>query len=74
MTQNVQLQNGIVEKFKSKVGGDGAGTGVIRRVLNGGKIIDIFITRHNDDTAGMLSRRSLYFGAACNQPFHMSPV
>ena len=69
VSQYVQFQDGVVEIFKFKVGGDGAGVWIVCRVLHRTKIVDFISLRHDDDPSGVLPRGSLDANAAADQSF-----
>ena len=50
------------------------GTGIICRMLNRCKIINVILSWNNYYSAGMLTRSSLYTYAVSNQPVYLCPV
>ena len=65
--EDVQLENGVVQRVKIEVGGDDVRIDVVRRMLDRGKIEHIVIIRHNDHAARVLTGGALDPGAAFAQ-------
>ena len=64
MSENVELQNGIMQRVKVEVGRDNIGIDIVRRMLNRCKVKHLIIIWHNDHAARMLSGRTFYSGTA----------
>ena len=55
-----------------EVGGDEVGLWVFRRVLNGGKVVNLIIRGNNDHSSGVLTCGSLNASAAQCEPVFLS--
>ena len=72
MTENIELQQVMVDGMILKMCRDDISIHIICGMLDGGEIINLMLMRHHDDTARMLSGRSLYTGTAFRQPLHLT--
>ena len=68
MSQQVQLQDRVMQRMKIKVSGQNAGTGVVCRMLDRRKISGLKLAWYNHHATGMLSGGSLDSGTAGRQP------
>ena len=74
VTEDVQLENGIVKILELKMGGDNIGIRLIGRMLHRSEIVYIILLRHDDNAAGMLASGTFRTKAATDQPFHLRTV
>ena len=59
MAEDVELQNLIMDRMEVVMGREPIGLKIIRRMLDGGEVLKVVISRNNDDAARMLARRAL---------------
>ena len=67
VTENIQLNQAVVDAVIIVMGGDGGLVGLIRRMVHGRDIVNIHIARHYHDATGVLTRRALNAGQALHQ-------
>ncbi len=60
MSENIEFKQRIMKVFKCEVGCNYAAARLVRRVLNGCKIIYVVLFRYDDYTSGMLPCRAFY--------------
>ena len=72
MSEDIQLQQVVINGVIIKVRGHDASGHIIRRMLHRRKGIDLLAERENYDAAGMLSRRSSHAGASPCEPLHLA--
>ena len=72
MSQNIQLQQVVVDGMVIKMGGDRGGGHIIGRALNRRKRVDLLSHRQNDDTARMLSRGTPHAHTALDDPVDLT--
>ena len=71
MAQNIQLNQTVIDAVIIVVSSNRSAILIIGRTVHRRNIMDIHITRHNHDAAGMLTRSALDAGKAFNQRCHM---
>ena len=72
VSQNIELEQVVVDRMIVKVGRDDVGRHIIGRVLHGSKGIDIFPQRKDDDAARMLAGTPPDACTACKQTFDLT--
>ncbi len=72
VSQNIQLQQVVVNGVVVKVGRDGLGGHIVGRVLHRGEGIDHLSQGKDDDTARVLSRGAPYAHTALNDPVDLT--
>ena len=67
MAEHIELEEVVLHAVIFEMRGDGFALGVVRRVLDRAEILDVHIVRHDDEAAGMLTRRAAHADAARRQ-------
>ena len=67
MAQVIELEDSIVKSVEVEVSGLGVALAIVSRMLNGSEIRRLKAIRHNNHTARMLTRGSLYTGTASGE-------
>ena len=72
MSQNIQLQQVVVNGVVIEMGGNSLRSHIVRRVLHRGKGIDLLPMGQHDNASRMLSGRSPDADAACDNPVDLA--
>ena len=74
MAEKIQLQNRVMQEFEGKVRGDNVTFGVVGRVLDGRKVVNVVFFRNNHNAARMLTGAFFDAGAAVGKALFLGFV